>query len=194
MRIALTGKRGSGKSTLASQLAEPSDGSAGYARLSIAEPVREVALVMVNAAIEAMRPYSGRKDPITREEMAANKEVFRPLLQWLSTEFGREYLGNENIWIWRLIDHLDRYPPGANVVVDDVRFGNEVEALRDEGFRIVHVERPSGDRPQPTPVDLHASERQMFTTTPDATIVNDGAEDNLEAEMQRHIDRWRWKE
>jgi len=45
---------------------------------------------------------------------------------------------DQEVWIRYLLEHL---PPGP-VVVDDVRFVNECEALRAAGFRLVRLTAP----------------------------------------------------
>lgn len=112
----------------------------------------------------------------------------RVMLQALGTEWGREAV-HEDIWINALIAqartllHEDgntkewEYDPlkgltrqdkprkaARGVVVSDVRFSNELAAIRAEGGSIIRVVRPATDsQAQETGIAGHASEAQEFT-------------------------------
>jgi hypothetical protein len=60
----------------------------------------------------------------------------------IGTDIGREMYG-ENVWVVKLITGLQE---DADYVIDDVRFPNEAEALRDAGFSILRVDRDADAR------------------------------------------------
>jgi len=122
-----------GKSTAADYLIE----EFGYRRLSFAEPVKQKSLDMLNAG-------NFRAEPFTRAELDANKSVFRPLLQWVGTELGREYVGDENYWVNMLAHQIDE--SDAPIVIDDARFPSEWEFLRQQGFTFAYIDRDREER------------------------------------------------
>src|SRR5690606_9088395 len=74
-------------------------------------------------AIEAARVLAAERDPGRRAQL-------------LGTDVGRAL--DQEVWIRYLLEHL----PDGHVVVDDVRFRNECEALREAGFRLVRLTAP----------------------------------------------------
>ncbi|MCC6382629.1 MAG: hypothetical protein IT304_08960 [Dehalococcoidia bacterium] len=171
-RIALVAPMHSGKTTLANLLVER-----GYRRIALADALKYAAMWMLNDFILSYADYfperKGRKDYghgpilIDREEIEEHKAVFRPFLQWLGTDFARQYLGNDRVWIDMFLSSI--VPVNVPVVCDDVRFPNEAEALRAEGFRILRIIRPEEDRRasvlqatgEDVSVDLHVSESRI---------------------------------
>ena len=90
----------------------------------------------------------------------------RQAMQWLGTEWGRE-LVNPSLWIdaWKVA--VDREPDRL-IVVDDVRFSNEAQAIRERGGIVVKIERPGAVSESGSG---HISER--FEFEPDLVIRND---------------------
>ena len=88
----------------------------------------------------------------------------RALLQHLGTDTGRAW--DENFWVkkWTsAVFDIWRQAPDAGIVVDDVRFQNEVDAIHQLGgitVTLVHGTRGFGG-----PRTLHASETQKLDTT-----------------------------
>src|SRR5690606_7363600 len=145
MRIAFCGPRGTGKTTLAEYLVPHH----GFTRCSLAAPIKRIItecpkdsyerhpflwrwaeellpgrfLLQARFATEAGRLFVTEKDPGRRA-------------QQLGTDIGRAL--DPEVWIRYLLEHL----PAGPVVVDDVRFVNECEALRAAGFRLVRLMAP----------------------------------------------------
>lgn len=184
MNIALVGPRKSGKSTAAEALIRH-----GYTRLSLADPVKDAAVDMVNAFARgnAISTPNGCGD-FDRSDIEADKATFRPLLEWIGSTLGRDYANTPDRWINVFRKRIegrvgpDRLTP---IVCDDVRFPNEAEALREMGFLIVKILRPTaewyesliedGESPDAhMPSELHMSEIQ-----PDYTLHNRGTVDEL---------------
>lgn len=167
-RIAFVAKRKSGKTTAANILIQH-----GFTRLSLADPVKEAAAFMLNTWLDHM----GEMHPITTKEINANKATFRPLLEFIGTTFGRDYLGTPDRWI-RLFEFRLGLLDGP-VVCDDMRLPNEAEELRAMGFTIVKIERDEHDRQRELemagePSGVMASETHLDEIVPDITILNDG--------------------
>jgi hypothetical protein len=151
-RIAIVGEMHSGKTTLANALIEQH----GFVRLGLADPLKDAACAMLSWFIdEHFRYFPDRWDglfgkdtriPVDRQELEDAKGVFRPFLQWLGSEFAREYLGNTNCWLNIFEETLLGDYFEADVVCDDVRFPNEADYLRDLGFQIIRIHRNETER------------------------------------------------
>jgi hypothetical protein len=77
---------------------------------------------------------------------------FRSLLQWWGTEFRRTQ--DVDYWVKQALGFKCRLYD--NVVIDDLRFENEANALVEHGATLVRVERPNNPTPIQNP--WHASE------------------------------------
>lgn len=176
MNIALVGPRKSGKSTAAEALI-----NAGYTRLSLADPVKDAAVSMVNRFwFDEMD--SDTRECFSRDDINADKAVFRPLLEWIGSTFGRDYLGTPDRWINMFRDRAQRTP--GPIVCDDVRFPNEAEALREMGFLIVWVNRREKEREESLaeagePMGRMPSEATLLSINPDFMIFNNRTVDDL---------------
>ena len=116
MRLGLAGRKHSGKSTVAQYLIEQ-----GWQQLAIADPIKQFALDVMELFADRMEIAGPVRDkiPRNRRQLEEHKEAIRPLLQWVGYDFPQAFLGISNIWVWRAIDRLDRYPHAANIVIDD---------------------------------------------------------------------------
>jgi hypothetical protein len=74
------------------------------------------------------------------------KEKDRRFLQIVGTEWGRER--DPNIWVNIVVDKIRALREEENIYISDLRFPNEVEALKKEGFTLVHISRPEPERLQ----------------------------------------------
>lgn len=148
--IGLAGRAGSGKSYLASILA-----GGGYFRHSFAAPLK--------AALIAMGMSKKLLNDKTTPSPFFNGKTSRYAMQTLGTEWGRNLIGPD-FWVNAWGETL---PKATRVVCDDVRFPNEVEAIRQLGGLILWIDRPDNS---PLPA-VHESE----TLTPhhcNATFIN----------------------
>lgn len=120
--IGFTGLMESGKSTLANLLTQflVESGYIVYVT-HFANGVKKIA--------EKEFGWDGVKD-----------EKGRKLLQVIGTDCGRMY--NPNIWIERLVEEVGQSNADTQVVIiDDVRFTNEVDFIRGNNGYVVKVER-----------------------------------------------------
>lgn len=129
--IALFAPLYSGKTAVADYL----EREYGYTRVAFANEVRYLVVDMINLVHE-----KAGLDPITVDDLNANKATFRPFLQWLGTDYVRDHLGARDFWVDRLKERIATID--GPVVVDDMRFPNEAEAFRKLGFRFVRVDAP----------------------------------------------------
>ena len=106
---------------------------------------------------------------VTVDFINANKDVFRPVLQWWGTEF-RRGLHGDDYWLRRMDDTLKLLPQGSIVFVTDVRFLNEADYVTGVGGQIVRVVRIT-DGPRHN-VDAHASESEQDQIRPEFTLIS----------------------
>lgn len=132
MLIGLAGAAGAGKGSVASVLVREH----GFSEIAFADPLYEA----VSAILQV--PVGQLKDRTFKEAVIdwIGKSP-RELLQLLGTEFGRKVIG-ESVWVdagMRRAASLRRY--GENVVIADVRFDNEAEAILEAGGVVWEVTR-----------------------------------------------------
>jgi len=111
--------------------------------------------------------------------------TIRRILQWWGTEYRRAQ--DPDYWTkaWgRKIEQLD--PTRINILVDDVRFMNELDVIRAHGGLIIKIERPGF-----AGANNHSSETSLdgFTAW-DAVVVNDGTLDKFKGEIGRIATRF----
>lgn len=100
---------------------------------------------------------------------------FRQLAQTLGTEWGR-YLVDKDIWVKVLMNAPER--PNL-LVIDDVRFENEYEAIKADGGQVWRITRPGVEI-----ATAHISEGALDGFEFDEEIINDGSYDDLEAKVK----------
>lgn len=154
--IGFTGLIGAGKTTAALHLVERYK----FARVRFAGPLKAMcrALGMSEREIdgdlkEAPSDLLGGKTP-------------RWAMQSIGTEWGRNLICDD-LWIRAWHRACNEIPDGTGIVVDDVRFENEVAAVRACNGLVIRIERVGVE------TSRHASEQQSFA--PDLAIKNDGS-------------------
>lgn len=141
--IAFTGPAESGKTTAACYVvAHYPD----FVRLSFAEPIRAM-LYALGLTVDDLSKGKNQPHPIL------GGRTPREAMQTLGTEWGRGLY--DAIWIAQMRQRItDNTRFGMGVVIDDLRFDNEAELIRDMGGVIIELSRPG----QP-PRMKHESER-----------------------------------
>lgn len=146
MRIAFCGERCTGKSTLAAHLNSVYD----VPRFALARPIKRIyaeappdpyqrhlwlwgwARTLFPDASDALRArFVTGVSAILKAESDPGRRA-----QQIGA-LGRQL--NEQVWIRYLLGHL----PDGDAVVEDVRYANEVEALRREGFVLIRLRVPA---------------------------------------------------
>lgn len=151
----------SGKTTIANALVARE----GYQRIAFADPLK----AMTCRFLESL----GYREDQAQRMVYIDKEVVIPqlgvttrhLLQTLGTEWGRQCV-HPDVWLKCWSETAVRH---AKVVVDDVRFSNEAQLIRDTGGELWCVVRPG----QAAHTD-HASEGGLAGWEFDRVICNDG--------------------
>lgn len=168
--IGLVAPKHAGKTTAGNYLVE----QLSYTKIALADPLKNTAVDMINT----FHKNEGLP-PIDRAFLDKHKdEVFVPFLQWLGTDYGREFLHTEYRWINKFLSASVASPD--RVVCDDIRFINEANILRDNGFLIVKLLRPAKDRAaslKAAGINLwiqgHKSETEVEQIVPDIWLQSD---------------------
>lgn len=168
--IAFAGPAGSGKSEAASVLVQ-----SGFVRLKFADTLKGMLTVLYEMTDldreEIWRRLEG--DLKEKPDPYLNGSSPRHAMRTLGTEWGRELI-HPDIWtsLWRRRVNL-HLKAGLSVVVDDLRFPNEADLVRDLGGEIYKVFRP-----QVAVTSDHPSERFDFGF--DGYIANAGSVPDLQ--------------
>lgn len=153
MIIGLCGLAGSGKSEVAKMLLEQGN----FERIAFADPLKSM---LAAVGFTHAQLYGDEKEV----EIADLGATPRRMMQTLGTEWGRDLVHPE-IWVklWLRKVHASK----SHVVVDDVRFENEVETIHGLGGQVWRVDRPGSASAD------HESERYAASLPADLTIFNE---------------------
>jgi hypothetical protein len=145
--------------------------------------------------------FGWSREDLDDQEFKATEDPFwgmtpRTALQLVGTEAMRNNI-RKDIWVKalerRVSDHWMYQSPEklVRIVIPDVRFPNEVEAVKGWGGKVVHIQRPSNDwTPGGTMNASHPSEAALYDYDDwDDTILNDGTLADLEAKVDVMVDR-----
>jgi hypothetical protein len=168
MIIGLSGYAQSGKDSTAELLCL----NYGYTRLAFADPMRQ-ALMIINPKLDSITHVSDFVEDYGWDIAKKNPEV-RRLLQLLGTDFGRKMLGDD-VWIKIALSGIK---PEDKVVISDVRFPNEADAIRKLGGIVWRINRRNHSA-----VNGHVSEHAMDNYMFNHVIYNDGTLDDLSDEV-----------
>ncbi len=151
--IGVLGVAGSGKTLVSKHLAE----QYGYERTRFAEPIKRMLRSL--GLTEAQVDGDQKMHPLP----AFGGATARSMMQTLGTEWGRRAVHTDiwvNLWL------RDIAAISAPIVVDDVRFPNEVAAIRSLGGALWRVYRPGLNTGE------HVSERLQRAIEEDVLITN----------------------
>jgi len=167
--IGLSGWARNGKDTVADHLIS----KYGYERISFAAPMKE-ALYRLNPKITidgvASTPIRIGVDIYGWDDLKTHGPDVRELLQRFGTEVGRELWG-EDFWVDAAINSI---PDGSKVVISDVRYPNEANAVKKLGGEVWRVVRPGFG-----PANDHASEHALNDYDFDYMIENNSGVETL---------------
>ena len=168
MLIGLSGYARSGKDTVAELLCL----NYGYKRVSFADPMRQ-ALYVLSPKLDNIVRLSEYVDDYGWDVAKQNQEV-RRLLQVFGTEVGRKMFGLD-FWIDIALKDLSG---DTQVVISDVRFPNEADAIAKLGGSMWRINRKNHSA-----VNGHASEHAMDNYMFNHVIYNDETLDDLSDEV-----------
>ena len=159
MLIGFSGKKGSGKSYFADYLVN----NKLFIKLSFASPLKEITKILFNLSDEDV------KDPIKKELINPKFNASpRELMQWLGTdimreEFNKKFNYSGSIWIDSVKDKIKTLlEDNKDVVIDDVRFQNEVDMIHSLGGIVINL-RNDLDNTLNNSTSTHSSENQKLT-------------------------------
>ena len=169
--IGIAGHAGAGKDTAAAYLVE----RYGFVQASFADPIRSMALLMLEEAGIDHRWLTERahkEQPIPGLGISA-----RALMQTLGTEVGRQL--HQDVWVRHLALRLglpvfghrcgDQTPVHDRIVISDTRFANEAGWIHQVGGKVIRLHRR-----QAAAVRSHASEAHVMALEADVDIHNHG--------------------
>lgn len=139
--IGVVGFAGSGKDTIADMLIER-----GFVKDSFAKTLKDAASVlfgwdrnMLDGTTDESRKWREIPDPYWSSQMDKKDFTPRLALQLLGTEAIRETFF-QDFWVSTVVKrYLENGRP--NTVITDCRFPNEINAIRQNGGKIIHVAR-----------------------------------------------------
>jgi hypothetical protein len=160
----------SGKDTIAARLVAQFQ----YTRGAFADPLRVMAYgqnpIITADGIGVKRLASVVDDfgwERAKEEFPEVRRTLQEIGQGVRTL-------DPDFWIRILLEKVDNAEKwNLPLVVTDVRYRNEADALKARGFRLVRVTRP-GNSSAEGPLS-HLSERDLDRYTPDAMVYNGGS-------------------
>lgn len=173
--VGLAGKARSGKDTAARALEARWPGGPVLI-LALAEPIRRMLHALVG------KPWAYAQGDAKEGQMPGLPDGTSPrkMLQTLG-DWGRAI--DKDLWVKSVVGEINEWVahwshrrPGAvlMVIVPDVRYDNEAQAIRDLGGFVLKIEREST-----APVREHSSEAGISDGLFDAVIVNDGSEEQF---------------
>lgn len=156
--IGLSGLSGAGKSTAAKILTE----DYGFIRVRFADVLkRMLRVVLEESGMDNKNIVSAIDGDLKEEGLAAlNWKSARFAMQTLGTEWGRNCIG-QNIWANITKRTIEKWlSNGRKVVVDDVRFQNEIDVIGELGGDVHRVIRTDLELGIKTISYEHSSETQ----------------------------------
>jgi hypothetical protein len=168
MIIGISGYARSGKDTIADHLVN----SYGFSQKSFASDMKK-AMYILNPIVKSdnigIFRYRQIVDVYGLDVAKDTVPEIRRLLQVFGTEVGRDMFG-VNFWVNLVLNNIDV----SNVVVSDVRFKNEADAIREAGGQIWRVNRKNVK-----PITGHVSEIDLDDYKFDQVINNDLSVEDL---------------
>ena len=166
--IGLAGKAGAGKDTVADYLWEKE----GAIKIAFADPLRLAASAIFGLSVESFT------DRALKEELVEYWGISRrDMCQLLGTEATKPVFGAD-IWLKRWFLSFSMVRDTDHVVVPDVRFDVEADAIRRLGGVIIHIVRPGAGLSGAS--GEHSSEAGVKSRADgDRYLLNDGSVEEL---------------
>jgi cytidylate kinase len=169
MIIGISGYAQSGKDTVANYLVK----HYGFTKISFADPIRKALYALnpkVNIADMLGVSLVAAVNGMGWENVKAESSETRSLLQRMGTEVGREMYGKD-FWVNQAMLKAQEH---EKVVLADVRFENEVQAILGASGAVWRVSKPGVEA-----ANSHLSETSLDTYKFDKHIYNGGSLEEL---------------
>jgi hypothetical protein len=208
--IGLLGFKGSGKDTVADYLCKKE----GYIKLSFSGAVKDICSILfywdrklLEGSTDESRKWREKVDPYWSKKLNIKNFTPRYALQYVGTNLFRDHL-HKDIWL-HLVEKKLLDTDADKIVISDVRFKNEIEALNNLEAELYEINR--GELPSwySTAIflnnledeeiiegymeiyadiaDVHRSEWDWVGTNVAGTIFNNGTKEHLYKEVDRII-------
>ena len=173
--VGIVGFLGSGKNAVSNAFVRH-----GFTHESFARPLKDACASMfswprdmLDGVTPASRKWREAPDAFWSTQLG---KPFTPrmALQWLGTDVMRRQL-HKDVWLLSL---LKRVAPHTQVVITDVRFTNEIQAIKALGGVIIRVQR--------------GSEPEWFDTAVAAAHGSTAAADFMRDVAAVHTSEWEW--
>lgn len=135
--IGIAGYIGTGKTTVSNWFIQ----NHGFKRVSFADPIRKMIMALGI-------PEETLRDPVKKEQphdLLLGRSP-RYAMETLGTNWGRDLM-HPHFWVGQLAVQTRRMP---FVIIDDVRFQNEVEAIAEMGGKVWRLNMPGKEPVVPT--------------------------------------------
>ena len=144
--IGVCGQKGSGKDTIGDIICELDP---TFKKVAFADTVKDLVSIlfdwdrqMLQGSTPESREWREKLDPFWTKELGRDISP-RIAMQIMGTDLMRNHL-HKNIWIICLKRKIMNQE-GKNFVITDLRFPNEIRAIKELGGKVIRVER--GERP-----------------------------------------------
>jgi hypothetical protein len=171
MLIGLSGYAQSGKDTFANILIEKH----GFKRLAFADKIREFLLALDDSGLLETEVRTFGWDAVKQDP------DIRGALQALGIAARKTF--GEYFWVDQVMAQV--LNDGSNYVITDVRFPNELEAIRSAGGKVGRITRMGVNA-----VNGHESEHALANAQFDFYIENDGEIKDLEDAAEYGMREW----
>ncbi len=173
--IGICGYKQSGKDTISEILQQY-----GYDHIKISNTLKAVTKLLFDFTDDQV---NGEKKDIVDNYWGISP---RQMMQFIGTDVMQFEIQKvmkdvgRNFWINRLIQTELESCKSRCVVISDLRFKHEYEALKKYGLYVIQVNRPSLLKN-----DSHISESEFLTIPANEIIINDGSKRDLEEKIKR---------
>ena len=167
--VGFCGRAGSGKDTAASYLTTLFN----YRKVAFADALRRATAAITGWHVDVLN------SPTFKNTLDARFGCTpRQFMQRLGTEVGRNM--DPDLWLKAWAATVHDTPEERGIVVTDVRFHNEAQAIRDAGGLLIRIKRPVADA---APVE-HESEAHVDDLGAPLTVNNTGSHEDLWAKLE----------